>query len=369
MGIAAREVRLRVCAFALAVIVAALCASCGDDSSDPAGPGNGGPPPDGLDTLAPATIGTLVCKAPGTGSLALQWVAPGDDGWAGTAAEYDIRYSCSPISDQSWGTAIRDAHPPAPVPGNELQVMRVTGLDANTLYYFAVKTRDEAANESGMSNVAYGVTLQEIIPPAYVTDLTAVAIDSVSFSLTWTAPGDDGVAGTARVYDLRFAYLPIDDSTWDGATPVGAVPEPKPAGQPETLIVAVPTPNRSYVFALKTADEVPNWSDVSNTALGLGYGSYLFAVPNVVHAGENLWMVFRAPGGGHVRVELYRYTVHPCGQGDIVLISSVLTEGVYTLTYDFYDPDQQDYEPAAWYHIRVCVDGLERGYDRVQFVH
>jgi hypothetical protein len=360
--------RPHACAFALAVIVAALCASCEDDPSAPAGPDNGGPPLGGLDTLAPATINTLVCKAPGTGSLALQWVAPGDDGWTGTAAAYDIRYSRLPISDQSWDTAIRGAHPPEPVPGNKLQVIRVTGLDANTLYYFAVKTRDEVANESGMSNVAYGVTLQEVIPPAYVTDLAAVAIDSVLFSLTWTAPGDDGVAGTASAYDVRFAYRPIDDSTWDGSTAVGAIPEPKPAGQPETLIVAVPSPNRNYAFALKTADEVPNWSDLSNAALGLGYGSYLFAVPDVVHAGENLWIVFRAPGGRHVRVELSRFDFRVCGQGDIVLMSSVLTEGIYTLTYDFYDPDQQTYEPADWYHILVCIDGLGLGYDRVQFV-
>jgi hypothetical protein len=189
-----------------------------------------------------------------------------------------------------------------------------------------------------------------------------------SLALQWVAPGDDGVNGTASAYDVRYGYRWIDESNWNDATPIAAAVEPKAAGQPVTLIVTVPTPNRNYAFALKAADEVPHWSDVSNNALGLGYQSYLFTLPDIVQAGGNLTAVYRAPGGVRVRAEMSAGCIHPCGQGQVILASSVLPEGIYTLTYDFYRPDEDDYWPSGWYHIRVCGDGQELGYDRVQFV-
>ena len=39
---------------------------------------------------------------------------------------------------------------------------------------------------------------------------------------------------------------------------------PKSAGQPETLTVTGLTPSTTYYFALKIADEIPNWSALSN---------------------------------------------------------------------------------------------------------
>src|SRR5689334_2335103 len=50
-----------------------------------------------------------------------------------------------------------------------------------------------------------------------------------SVSLTWTAPGDDGAAGTATTYDVRMSGAPITLANWDQAAVVSGVPTPQAA--------------------------------------------------------------------------------------------------------------------------------------------
>lgn len=110
----------------------------------------------------------------------------------------------------------------------------------------------------------------DTIPPAPVTDLAAATGSSGGeVDLTWTAPGDDGNVGTAATYDVRYipyANGPIDtEEEWQAATQAIGEPSPSPAGTPESWTVTGLTPGEAYYFVLKTADEVPNWSDLSNS--------------------------------------------------------------------------------------------------------
>jgi len=89
-----------------------------------------------------------------------------------------------------------------------------------------------------------------------------------SITLNWTAPGDDGNTGTAWKYDVRFSTSPITDANWNAAAQCAGEPAPKPAGSSEAFTVRGLTPNTTYYFALKTADEVSNWSGLSNVASG-----------------------------------------------------------------------------------------------------
>lgn len=88
--------------------------------------------------------------------------------------------------------------------------------------------------------------------------------DTFTVTLTWTAPGDDGNQGTAAVYDIRYSSEPIDEGNWDLATEVEGEPAPQPAGSAESFVVTGLQANTTYYFALKAADEVPNWSALSN---------------------------------------------------------------------------------------------------------
>ena len=104
----------------------------------------------------------------------------------------------------------------------------------------------------------------DTIPPAPITDLRAGNPTPISITLTWTAPGDDGNAGTASEYDIRYSTSMITEDNWDEAIQCYGEPTPQPAGSSETFTVAGLSPSTTYYFALKTADEVPNWSDLSN---------------------------------------------------------------------------------------------------------
>ncbi len=102
-------------------------------------------------------------------------------------------------------------------------------------------------------------------PPAGTTDLTATALDWSRVRLNWTAPGDDET-GRASAYDIRYNTEPITPANWGSSSLVRGEPLPKGATEDESLTVTGLPPNSRLYFALKTADEVPNWSSFSNTA-------------------------------------------------------------------------------------------------------
>lgn len=97
--------------------------------------------------------------------------------------------------------------------------------------------------------------------------------EPTAFSLTlyWTAPGDNGHTGTASEYDLRVYYEPITDANWNSAIRLFAgVPTPDTAGTPQqATFTYMAEPEVNAYFAIKTADEVPNWSPLSNVHVEL----------------------------------------------------------------------------------------------------
>ena len=92
---------------------------------------------------------------------------------------------------------------------------------------------------------------------------------TTSITLTWTAPGDDGNTGTATTYDVRYRTGgAVDSSNWAGAGQATGEPTPHVAGTGETFVVSGLSSSTVYYFALETADEVPNWSAISNSPSG-----------------------------------------------------------------------------------------------------
>ena len=111
------------------------------------------------------------------------------------------------------------------------------------------------------------------VAPAAVTDLAA-KVDGGGVTLTWTAPGDDGDKGTAAVYQIKHATKPILEfvphpekmdthvAFW-GSENVADEPAPKAAGGKESYTVKGLAPGK-YYFAVKSRDEAPNQSPISN---------------------------------------------------------------------------------------------------------
>jgi len=108
--------------------------------------------------------------------------------------------------------------------------------------------------------VPFGTVAPDVTPPQATSLVLGLVSDNVA-SLTWVAPGDDGMSGTASAYDLRYSTQPItDDASFANATQISNEPVPAPAGSPQAYVMTGLTPGTRYYFAIKARDEANNWS-------------------------------------------------------------------------------------------------------------
>jgi hypothetical protein len=333
-----------------------VMAGCGSDE-DPVDPGNGNNHA-GPDTTAPATVTDMRLRSPTQNTLALAWTSPGDDGTKGTAARYDIRFSKALITEANWDQAapLDPQLVPTPKPGGQIETIVVTSLESGTMYYFALKADDEVPNQSGLSNCCSEATLAETLPPSDIKNLEAVAIDGSSIELTWTAPGDDFNTGTATRYEIRRWPHPIsNEADWTQALIVNDPPPPRPAGESESFVVTG-LPAGTHCFAMKTVDELDNWSGLSNLAIGLGYSELFWFYPFSLSVGEYLYITFRAYDSGFTRISLHDpYGAANCGERLVMdIVRETLPGGVYAIKFDFIDKDTGHYLPAELYALSLC---------------
>lgn len=115
---------------------------------------------------------------------------------------------------------------------------------------------------------AYAVSaVDDITPPSTISDLAPVSTHHDHADLQWTAPGDDGIIGTASFYDMRHRMSgPIDEVNFATSTAVAGEPSPHASGAIETFTVTGLTPSTTYWFALRTTDDAGNTSALSNIA-------------------------------------------------------------------------------------------------------
>ena len=180
----------------------------------------------------------------------------------------------------------------------------LSGLAPSTSYSMAVRGYDEGGNLGGISNVVTATTPTDIIPPATVTDLAAGGETEHAITLSWTAPGDDGSAGQATTYDVRYSMQPITEVKWDAATPVAVPFAPAQAGAHEELTVGSLESRVVYNFALKTSDLAGNLSGLSN-------------VVDLETAGTRTWRVLADGTGDAPTIQA---AIELAKDGDLVLV-------------------------------------------------
>lgn len=137
----------------LLVIATAVVFVCGCTESDTVAP----EPPDAhsnKDVTAPEKILDPLLTYPGpSGEAILSWLAPRDDAKSDRVAEYEIRYSYSfPLV---WESSARVTNPPGPGVAGETQEYVFADPQRGYHLYAAILSRDEARNESPISNVAH----------------------------------------------------------------------------------------------------------------------------------------------------------------------------------------------------------------------
>lgn len=178
------------------------------------------------DITPPAGVVNLEVDDIEEGALTLHWTAPGDDENSGTATSYEVRYSTSPITEENWLVATLVPGIAAPQEAGEDEDADITSLDSATTYYFALKAKDEAGNESVLSNVAHGKTLlaapnyiviSEVFPDMAGADTgefvelynpTDVAIDISGYSLQYLSGSAAAFTSVAKKNFVAGAIVP-----------------------------------------------------------------------------------------------------------------------------------------------------------------
>ncbi len=116
------------------------------------------------DQTAPAAINDLqAASGSSNGQINLGWTSPGDDGMSGRASLYEIRYSRNEITTANWATASVMTNPPLPQSAGTHQTAMLAGLTPGVVYWVGIKSYDEAANPSPMSNCDTAIAKLDII--------------------------------------------------------------------------------------------------------------------------------------------------------------------------------------------------------------
>ena len=133
------------------------------------------------------------------------------------------------------------------------------------------RVRHGHAARTGRSSVSRPAV--DTIPPSAVTSLIVQNTTRTTAALQWIAPGDDGDEGRAASYDIRHHDAEIDEANWrPPPRPSSDPPVPGPGNSVEVFVVKGLDPGSIHYFALKTRDEVPNESPVSNCDYGTTLG-------------------------------------------------------------------------------------------------
>lgn len=119
-------------------------AGCEDDPTAPSG-----------DFEAPAAVSDLRIEMAGSvpETLSVAWTAPGDDGTVGTAASYDLRVSDQEITAANFALATALTGLPVPAAAGAAETFVLPDPYQTGSWYLALRTADEAANTSLLSNV------------------------------------------------------------------------------------------------------------------------------------------------------------------------------------------------------------------------
>lgn len=143
---------------------------------------------------------------------------------------------------------------------------------------------------------------EDTTPPDPVVDLRVSTIDGNEVGVEWTAPGDDGQRGTASRYEVRYSSTRITEKNWEDAGRAWSEPRPARSGTRQGVHFVHEFSSDIYV-AVRAADEVPNWSGLSNV---LRLGGPLPLLPDLIRVPSGTFTV----GDGQADCGQAQHQVH-----------------------------------------------------------
>ncbi|MBN1621649.1 MAG: fibronectin type III domain-containing protein [Endomicrobiales bacterium] len=143
----------------------------------------------------------------------------------------------------------------------------VTGLQQDTSYYAMIFLYDDYGNEGTPGVHRINKTLLDDVPPQCITDLAASpGAGDGEIQLSWTATGDNGLNDDIDGGQYHLKYSSNSSDSWESSPYEILWGTSTPAGNKEARLVTGLGNGATYYFWLKLADEIPNWSTLSNRA-------------------------------------------------------------------------------------------------------
>ncbi len=173
----------------LMVLLALLISACGDE--------NGVEP--GQDTVPPARIVNMRVDSTSQDFVCLSWTAPGDDDNSGTASSYDIRYATDSTTLLGWTNATVVTGIADPATAGSKEMLTLSPLPADSIYFFGIRSIDETDNVSATSNMAFGSLLEGV-----ATNIT------LTFHSYWGIPLDSLVLPVEGSITIGTGSIPGD---------------------------------------------------------------------------------------------------------------------------------------------------------------
>ena len=216
------------------------------------------------DDVAPSQIVNLTVIGVGSRTALLSWTAPGDSDTLGTADEYDVRFSTSPITEDNFSSALRGVGEPTPGPYGTYQEFTCNKLLPSLVYYFAIRAEDEVNNRSLVSNSPMGETTlypwatdefdRQLLGEVYWVADPEIQIDNGALKNFSTEDRWDFSAIFQSVVDIKEAEYKWGDDV--NASEAGS------AGLVVGMDAADPDANGYLIFRNPSNDRVALW-DVS----------------------------------------------------------------------------------------------------------
>ncbi|MFH0880436.1 MAG: hypothetical protein V2A34_12040 [Lentisphaerota bacterium] len=119
--------------------------------------------------------------------------------------------------------------------------------------------------QSMLTNTGFYVLLADstadVTPPATITNLLAITGPHAPLvDLYWTAVGDDGLTGTASVYEVAFSTAEFASTNWADATLIRLPQAPLSPGSSESVRIPAMAEDALYYFGIKAQDKAGNFS-------------------------------------------------------------------------------------------------------------
>ncbi|MFN0117654.1 MAG: FG-GAP-like repeat-containing protein, partial [Elusimicrobiota bacterium] len=254
------------------------------------------------------------------GEINLTWTSPGDDQSTGNLNPGTFRIFYSTVSGDMTGLSATTSttttlgqvniSTSGVTPGSTRSRI-VTGLISGGTYYIRVFTGDEVPNWSSISNGATAFSLGDITTPAAVTNLTSLSIGGY-IRLSWASPGDDNLTSNLNPGTFRIFYSTVSGdmsaltATTSTTTTLAKVDIATSAVTPGSTQLSTLSgllgAGSTYYIRVFTADEIPNWSGISNGATGYMQSEFdsapveIEAIDDGMYDGKVAWGDFDKDG-------------------------------------------------------------------------